>query len=119
MSSALLLPALRCAARAPTPGRVSSVQGVLLTAEDGVYRHEVGADGHDDHGEGEGEQLDDDVRGHGGGDAGPLVCCRAGADGVVVLVEDGLLGGDDPLGGHLGRGWGLGSGKREMVGETR
>lgn len=34
---------------------------VYLTAENGVYGRKVGADGHDDHGEGEGEKLDDHV----------------------------------------------------------
>lgn len=34
-----------------------------LTAEDGVDRCKIGADGHDDHGQGEGEELQDYVAG--------------------------------------------------------
>lgn len=39
--------------------------GGFVTRENQVQRQEVGADGHDDHGEGEGEELDDYVPGGG------------------------------------------------------
>lgn len=56
--SHLLTPAkgLKTASQMGKGGR-----GGAVTREHQVQRQEVGADGHDDHGEGEGEELDDDM----------------------------------------------------------
>lgn len=61
---------------------------IRFTLEDGVDRQKVGADREDDHGHGEGQELDDDIPGDGGRDIGLLL-------GVVILLEDSLLRTDD------------------------
>lgn len=95
-----------------------------LTFKDGVHGREVRADGHDNHGKGEGEELDDDIpascqrlrcsgmttqgsfetglilRWHRGLGVRLLAGPRAG-DVNVIFVEDGLLGRNNPSAGHV------------------
>ena len=75
MSTTLAMTAASAPAYVELPESFVSLQrlwevilGHNSTFEDGVDRCKVGADRDDDHGQGETEQLDDDMRGDGGGD---------------------------------------------------
>lgn len=71
--------------------------GPERTFEDRADCEEIGADGENDHGEGEPQELHNDVGGDGGCNVGLFGRSAVG----LILVEDGLFCGDDTSGRHF------------------